>query len=143
MSKASELMDQIVAGTSSQPPCIKTLRIPKATGWEPGHVWADWQVDPDMFHDFGAVFGGYLAAIADSFTSLAMLSTLADDEQFTTSDLRYSFFRPVSGKTLHIDARVLHRGRRMAHVEAVFTDDDGKVAGKATATEVIMPVQKE
>ena len=51
MSKAADIMDQIVAGTGSPPPCIKTLRIPRVKGWEPGHVWADWEIDsPPQLH---------------------------------------------------------------------------------------------
>ena len=72
-----------------------------------------------------------------------MLSTLKEGEQFTTSDLRYSFFRPVSSGPVTIEAKVLHRGRRMAHVEAIFTNEDGKIAGKATATQVIIPVRED
>lgn len=138
----AELLDSIVQGTATPPPCIRTLRVPRIEGWEPGRVWAKWTPDPDFFHELGAVFGGYLAALADSFVGLAMLSTLKEGEQFTTSDLRYSFFRPVSGGTVTIEAKVVHRGRRMAHVEAVFTNEDGKIAGKATATQVIIPVRE-
>ncbi len=143
MIKPSEVLDSIVQGTSTPPPCIKTLRVPPIEGWEPGRVWAKWKPDPDFFHDFGAVFGGYLAALADSFVGLAMFSTLKEGEQFTTSDLRFSFFRPVSGGTVSIEAKVVHRGRRMAHVEAIFTNEDGKIAGKATATQVVIPVREE
>ena len=84
MPKPSEVLDAIVQGKSTPPPCIKTLRVPRIAGWEPGRVWAKWNPDPDFFHDLGAVFGGYLAALADSFVGLAMFSTLKDGEQFTT-----------------------------------------------------------
>ncbi|MDP3938642.1 MAG: PaaI family thioesterase [Deltaproteobacteria bacterium] len=142
MPRPSEILDLILKGQGTPPPFVHALRFPKIEGWEPGHVWAKWEVDRDFFHLFGAVFGGYLAALADQFVGLAMLSTLDEGERFTTSDLRYSFFRPVTGGTLTIDARVVHRGRRMGHVEAIFTTADGKVAGKATATQVIIPVRE-
>lgn len=142
MGKPSEVLDAIVAGTSTPPPCIRTLRVPRIEGWEPGRVWVRWKPDRDFFHEFGAVFGGYLAALADSFVGLAMFSTLGEGERFTTSDLRYSFFRPVSEGVVTIEAKVVHRGRRMAHVEAVFTNEDGKIAGKATATQVIIPIRE-
>ena len=136
----AKVLDDIVAGSVDPPPMVTTLRLPPITGWEPGRVWGDWKVDPDMFHAMGAVFGGYIAALADSFTSLAMLSTLADDEYFSTSDLRVAFFRPISAGTIQIVSEVVHRGRRQAHVEAVFVDERDKVACKATATEVVSPL---
>lgn len=142
MSIARTLLDAIVArdeSAGSPPPFVRALRMPPIDGWEPGRVWGSWKVDPDMFHAGSAVFGGYLAALADSITGLAMFSTMADDEVFTTSDLRISFFRPVVGGTLDFAAEVLHRGKRMAHVECVFVDDRDRMVAKATATQVIMP----
>lgn len=140
-SRASAL-DAIVSRTAADPPpMVRTLRMPGLDGWEPGRVWVEWKVDPDMFHGAGAVFGGYIGALADGMLSLAAFSTLSDDEVFTTSDLRVAFFRPITGGVVRIEARVLNRGRRMAHVEATFTLEDGKLAAKATATEVIMPAR--
>lgn len=135
----TDALDNIVAKAGDPPPAVQALRLPGIEGWGPGHVWGSWKVDPDFFHGGGALFGGYLAALADSVVGLAMLSVLGDNEMFTTADLRISFFRPVSGGTLSFAAEVLNRGRRMAHVEVVFTNDDDKVVAKATATQVVMP----
>jgi uncharacterized protein (TIGR00369 family) len=141
MPPGRDLLDRIVAGSADPaPPFVGTLRLPRIQGWETGRVWSDWQVDPAFFHERHAVFGGYVAAIADSLLGLATLSVLEDGELFSTSDLRVSFFRPVTGGTLRCEAHVIHRGRRMAHVEATFTRTDGKIAAKATATQVIAPV---
>ncbi len=103
-------------------------------------MWGEWKVDPELMNAAGTLFGGYLGVLADSFVGLAMLSTLADDEWFTTSDLRVSFFRPVTKGVLQIAAEVLNRGRRMAHCECVFVNDEDKVVAKATATQVIIPM---
>jgi len=133
-----EKLDQIVAGTNEpKPPCVVTLDLPRLQGWLPGRVWAHWVVDPKMFHLGGAVFGGYLAALADQVLGLATMTVMEDGEAFTTSDLRVSFFRPVARGSLHIEAQVVHRGHGMVQTEVVFTRDDGKIAGKATATQVL------
>ena len=133
----ADRLDQLVAGTASKPPCVETLGLPQLKGWLPGRVWTQWTVDPKLFHGGDAVFGGYLASLADQVLGLATVSILAEGEAFATSDLRISFFRPVTGGSLHVEGQVVHRGRGMAHVEVVFTRDDGKVAGRATATQVI------
>ena len=133
------MLDAIVAGTGEPPPMVVALKLPTIQGWEPGSVWGDWTLNKEMYHAAGSVFGGYLAALADSFTGLAMFTVLTDQESFTTSDLRLAFFRPVT-TDLHIVAEVLNRGRRQAHVEATFVDDRDKVAAKATATQVILPM---
>ena len=136
----ASVLDDIVAGRADPPPCVRTMRLPGLAGWEPGRVWGTWEVDADFYHGMGAVFGGYLAALADSYTGLAMMTTLADGEAFTTSDLRLAFFRPVVAGPVEIVSEVLHRGKRQAHVEAVFVGVGDKVACKATATQVIVPV---
>lgn len=136
----SQFLDGIVARTNDPPPFVPVLRLPGIEGWERGRVWGEWKVDPDLFTLAGTLFGGYLAALADSFVGLAMTTTLADDETFTTSDLRISFFRPVATGTLEIAAEVLNRGRRMAHVECVFVNDADKIVAKATATQVLVPL---
>ncbi len=138
MGRYHELLDQIIAGTAGEkPPHVEALDLPGIQGWDETRVWGDWTVNPVMYHGQGAVFGGYLAALADAFASLAMMTVLDDNENFTTADLRLNFFRPVVSGVLHCEASVVNRGRRMAHVEVVFTRDDDKVAGKATATQVI------
>jgi uncharacterized protein (TIGR00369 family) len=134
------ILDSIVDGTGEPPPAVVSLRLPGMDGWDKGRVWGEWKVDPEMLTGVGTVFGGYIAALADSYVGLAMMSTLGEDEWFTTSDLRVSFFRPVTKGTLQVAAEVLNRGRRMAHCECVFVNDDDKVVAKATATQVIVPI---
>jgi uncharacterized protein (TIGR00369 family) len=139
MTRWTELLDQLVAGAAGEPPpFVTTLRLPPPSRWEPGCVWIDWQVDPGVLHERQAVFGGFIAALADSALSLCAMSVLKDDEAFTTSNLQVSFFRPVPLGRLQIEARVVHRGRTMIHVEATFTRADGKVAAVATATQVML-----
>lgn len=133
------LLDQIIAGTVEKPPMVDVLRLPRPEGWDRGRVWGTWKVDPELFTAAGTLFGGYIAALADNFVGFAMMTTLEDDEWFTTSDLRIAFFRPVSGGTIDWASEVLHRGRRQGHVEAVFVNDDDKLIAKATATQVIVP----
>jgi uncharacterized protein (TIGR00369 family) len=132
-------LNEIVEGKDqARAPAADTLHMPRLSGWLPGRAWLQWKVDPNVFHLGGAVFGGYLAALADWVLGYAMATILEDGEVFTTSDLRFSFFRPVTEGTLHVEAQIVHRGRGMAHVEVVMTRDDGKVAGKATATQIIV-----
>lgn len=139
----AEMLDAVVARSGPPPPFVTALRIPPIDGWEPGRVWGQWEVDKEMHHAAGAVFGGYIAALADSFVGLAMMTTISDDEWFTTSDLRISFFRPVVSGTVDIVSEVVHRGKRQGHVEAVFAGDNGrKVLAKAVATQVIIPMSE-
>jgi len=140
-----ELLDSVVAGNWSERwprgPVIASLRLPdRLLSWETGVVRGEWSVEPAMFHSAAALFGGYLAALTDLATTWAMFTVLGDDEFFNTTDLRVSFFRPVTDGVLSFEGRVVNRGKRMAHVEAIFTDQRERVMAKGSATEVILPM---
>ena len=139
MSRWTDLLDRVVAGTGDRPPAVEALNLPGIAGWEPGRVWQNWKIDPRYHHEGGALFGGYIAALADGLLGLTIATVLQESEAFTTSDLRVSFFRPAIEGVLRIEGRVIHRGRSLGHVEVDFTRDDGKLVAKATATQVIVP----
>jgi uncharacterized protein (TIGR00369 family) len=137
----AETMNAIVAGADDPPPYVTPLRMPRAEGWRDGRIWLHWIVDREMANGAGSAFGGYLAALADHALGLATCSVLGEGEGFTTSELQMHYFRPaLPGDTLRIEAKVVHRGRSRVHAEVVFTRDDGRIAGKATATQVIIPL---
>jgi uncharacterized protein (TIGR00369 family) len=140
VSRWSELLDRLVAQRlapgEQEPPHVHNLGLPYPSSWTPGRVTASWKVDPRFFHERGSLFGGFLAALSDHALAMVTMSVLEDGEVFNTSDLRTSFFRPVTEGELSIEATVLHRGRSMIQAEVVFTRA-GKLVGKATATQVI------
>lgn len=123
-------------------PFVKTLNLPPIKEWEPGRVVMEWQVDENLFHPRGAVFGGYIAALADRILGAVTLSLLDDHEAFTTADLNVSFFRPVSSGLLTIEARIIHRGRSLVQAEVDFIRDDGKLSNKASAAQAIIPYEE-
>jgi uncharacterized protein (TIGR00369 family) len=128
------------AGCGQPPPYVEPLRMPRAEGWGDGRVWLRWRMDPSLANGAGTAFGGYLAALADHALGMATCSVLDEREGFTTSELQVHFFRPVLSGELRIEAKVIHRGRTQIHAEVVFTRDDGRIAAKATATQVIIPL---
>ncbi len=130
-------MARKLAPGEEAPPHVHHLGLPYPSSWAPGRVTASWKVDARFLHERGALFGGFLAALSDHALAMVTMSVLEDGEIFNTSDLRASFFRPVTGGELAIEATVIHRGRSMVQAEVVFTGEDGKLVGKATATQVI------
>lgn len=131
----------MVEGREPSVPFMEALPLPKrVVKWEAGRLWQEWPVDPRLFHPRGAVFGGFLAALADRSLFLTALTVLEDHEAVTTADLNVSFFRPVTEGTIHIEGEVIHRGKSLVQVEVEFRRDDGKLAVKASASEAIIPM---
>lgn len=131
------ILDQVVAGETPETSYAKALRLPRPHAWEPGRVSSRWTVDPELMTPWGALFGGYLAALADETAGLAALSVLEDGETFATSDLRLSPMRAVREGTIRIEATVIHRGRSTIHVEVEFRREDGSLTAKASAIQLV------
>jgi len=135
-----KLLNSVAAGNPPPIPFVETLELPGLDKWEPGRIWQTWTVREDLFHPRGALFGGYIAALADRALGLVTMTVLGEDEGFTTADLNVSFFRAVSSGVLRIEADVIHRGRTLIQVEASFYREDGKLAAKASASQAVIPV---
>lgn len=139
MNRWAQLLDSVTAGNPPPIPFVETLELPGLDKWEPGRIWQSWTVRKDLFHPRGALFGGYISALADRALGLVTMTVLENEEAFTTADLNVSFFRAVSGGVLRIEGEVIHRGRSLIQTECVFLRDDGKLAAKASASQAVIP----
>lgn len=136
----SKILKRIAAGEMDKaPPHVAALNLyaGKLTVLEPGRIRYDWPVDPQYMNPV-AIFGGYLATLADQTCSFALMTLLADDQNFTTIDLQTHFFRPVTTGILACEGHVVNVSKTQAYVETTFTNADGKIALKARAVERII-----
>ena len=91
------------------------------------------QARPDFANRHGTVLGGFLAAMLDSATGLALLAGLPPDLTAVTTHLDTEFVKPAAAGTLLAKARVASRQDRDAVVEAEIFDAEGNVVARATA----------
>lgn len=82
----------------------------------------------------GIMHGGALAALADTASAFAVLSTLDGDEQTVTVDLTLHYLRPVNEGKLTAHARVLRAGRRVATVSVEILNESGALVLTALTT---------
>lgn len=142
----STILNSIASGKKSPAdypsyaPCADHLIFPTLKSWEEGRVHAEWPVSEKFLNSRGHVFGGYFGVLADMTFCYTVMTILKGDEGFNTSDLRVSYFRPVSSGTLKIEGHVVNRTRRIIHVEAVFTDENGELVAKAAGVMAIIPM---
>lgn len=125
---------------SKAPPHVSALNLysGRLTVEAPGRIIYEWPVDPTYLNPV-AVFGGYLATLADQTCSFALMSMLPDEQNFTTADLSMHFFRPAVEGTLYCRGEVINLSRTQAFVEAQFTNDQDKLVLKARAVERLIP----
>jgi uncharacterized protein (TIGR00369 family) len=95
-----------------------------------------WELDAGTQHanPMGTLHGGVLCDLADAAMGTAWVSTLADDETFTTLELKMNFTRPFWTGLLRAEGRVLNGGRTIGLTACDVTDAGGRLIAHATST---------
>jgi len=91
------------------------------------------EVDKKLLNPAGIVHGGALYTLADSGMGAALFSFLDEGELFLTIETSVFYFKAVSSGTLTCEARVVHRGKRIAVMEAEIKNG-GQLVAKAVGT---------
>jgi len=96
------------------------------------------RVDERFHNPMGTVHGGVMTDLADATMGIAVMTTLAEGESFTTLELKMNFLRPVVKDELTCSASVVHRGKTIALVESVLINRAGKEVARGLATQMII-----
>lgn len=126
-----QLMELIAAGAVAPPPAARLLGL-EIDDVSEGAVTFGFTAD-DRFSNGAATHGGILAAVADFALSTAVLTALDAGADVVTTNLAVTYLRPVAltGR-YRCAAKVVHRGRTLAHADAVMTDEAGRQMVRAT-----------
>ena len=93
---------------------------------------------PQHANPTGTLHGGILYDIADAAMGIAFPSTLAQEESFTTVELKINFFRPVWQARLKAEGTVVRRGHTIGYVECTITDEENRLVAKAASTCMVL-----
>ena len=126
-----ELMELIRDGQLPPPPAALLLGL-EIDEVSDGAITFALTAD-DRFSNGATTHGGILAAVADFALSTAVLTQLDAGADVVTTNLSVTYLRPVplTGR-YRCEGRVVHRGRTLAHAEAVMTDAAGREVMRAT-----------
>ena len=86
-----------------------------------------------------SVHGGAIYSLADGAMGGALYSALNEDEWGTTVEMNIVYFRAVTSGSLSCTARIIHRGDKLATLEAEIKSD-GHLIAKAIGTWYIFRV---
>jgi uncharacterized protein (TIGR00369 family) len=116
---------------------MQTLGM-KIVHLEEGKSLLKMDVDEKFHNPMGTLHGGVMTDLADASMGTALMTTLGDDESFTTLELKINFLRPVFRGEIIAESKVLHRGKTVALVESVVKNNEGKEVARALATQMIL-----
>ncbi len=133
MTTAVERIERIRIGEVPPPPIAQLLGF-EIGSVEPGRVVIRFRAGPEHANPMGTLHGGVFCDLADAAMGMAYASTLADDESFTTLELKINFLRPVWNAVLTAEGRVVQAGRSVGLTECDVTDERGRLVARASST---------
>ena len=120
------------------PPILKTTGM-QLVGFGDGRATMTLAADRRFHNPMGTLHGGgFMTDLADACMGIATMTTLADDESFTTLEVKMNFLRPVIEGELRAEAKVAHRGKTIAMAEGVLTNQEGKDVARGPATQMVL-----
>lgn len=113
-----EYMRAIVEGRLPPPPIAELLGFTILEVSEGRAVFGG-QAAEYLYNPIGVVHGGFAMTLLDSAMGVAVHSTLAKGERYTTLETKVNFVRAITADSgaLRCEGAVVHRGRRVATAE--------------------------
>jgi len=87
----------------------------------------------------GTLHGGVICDISDAAMGIAYVSTLGENESFTTVELKVNFLRPVWTGHIVANATVMRKGRSTGLIVCKVLDEKRKLVAFATSTCMTIP----
>ena len=130
-----ERIRALVEGRTDYKGIVHTLGL-RGIAADEGFVVFEGTPSPAVYNPMGAVHGGYAATLLDTVMGLAVATRLADDQGFTTLELKVAYHRGMTEKTGPVrgEGKVITFGRRAAFTEGRIVDDKGNLYATATST---------
>ena len=102
-----------------------------------GRAWLD--VGPVHVNPHGTVHGGISYILLDTAMGAATMSVLPDGNWCATLDIHTRYLAPCFGGRLTAIATVRKAGRRVVHLDAVVSGDDGTEYVAASGIFAVIP----
>lgn len=133
MPKHLEALEKMIRGELPAPPVAHLVGF-RLTSIRRGEAVMEMDASEKHANPMGTLHGGILCDIADAAMGIAYVSTLADDESFTTLELKINFLRPVWTGHLRAVGRFVKGGKTIGLVECDVTNSEGALVARASST---------
>lgn len=127
-------MIEAMSGERLPPPPIAQLIGFRVTTVRLGYVKVEFDAQARHANPMGTLHGGVFCDIADAAMGMAYITTLRDDETFTTLELKINFLKPVREGKLVAIGQMVKGGKTIGLVECDVFDNSGSLVAHATST---------
>ncbi|WP_423798522.1 PaaI family thioesterase [Neobacillus sp. SAB-20_R2A] len=105
---------------------------------EEGRVVIEMEASDRLHNPMGTLHGGILCDIADAAMGYAFVTTLSDDELFTTVEIKFNFLKPIFKSKLRAEGKLIKKGSTVGLLECHVYDEKGSLVGHSTSTCMIL-----
>ena len=116
MARMLDGMESMVRGDTPPPPAATLIGM-RLESFAEGEALVALDATAAHANPMGTVQGGVLAAVADAAMGWAFMTTLGENESYTTLEMKVNFLRPVWTGRLEARGRVKSAGRTVSLVE--------------------------
>ena len=131
---ANAVVDRLRRAVLDKRPPVAELIGFQLVSVDRGYAKIELEAGPQHANPMGTLHGGILCDIADAAMGIAYASNLAEDESFTTLELKINFLKPVWNSKLTAEGRLVKAGRTIGLTECDIFDADGKLVARASST---------
>ncbi len=130
-------LKQMAAGKIPNAPVGQLLGF-KVAEAEEGRVVIELATSERHYNPMGTLHGGILGDIADAAMGYAFASTLADDELFTTVEIKLNFLKPIWQAKLRAVGQLIKKGNTTGLLECHIYDEKESLVAHSTSTCLII-----
>jgi uncharacterized protein (TIGR00369 family) len=136
LNKYQQYLEDMIHGKVSPPPIAQLLGF-RITNFCDGCTTIEMDITEKYWNPMQTLHGGVYCDLADAAMGFSFLTTLNEDELFTTVDLRINYLRSVTTGKLIASSNIIKRGKRLGYMECEIVDEKGELVAKASSTCII------
>jgi uncharacterized protein (TIGR00369 family) len=129
-------LEDMIQGKVSPPPIAQLLGF-KVTNYCDGCTTVEMEITGKYWNPMKTLHGGVYCDLADAAMGFSFLTTLSEDELFTTVDLRINYLKAVTTGKLIASSNIIKRGKRLGYMECEILNEKGELVAKASSTCII------
>ncbi|WP_223594780.1 PaaI family thioesterase [Neobacillus bataviensis] len=130
-------LNKVLTGDAPGAPITQLLGI-ELVGLEEGKVVMEMETSERLYNPMGTLHGGILCDLSDAAMGYAFASTLADDEAFTTVEIKLNFLKPIWKSKLRAVGQVIKKGNSIGLLECHVYDEKESLVAHSTSTCMIL-----
>lgn len=135
--KRLEELKKMMTGEVPGPPIAQLLGI-EIIELEKGMAVLEMEASEKLHNPMGTLHGGVLCDLSDLSMGYAFFSTLADDELFTTVEIKLNFLKHIWEGKLRAESKIIKKGGSIGLVECHVYDKKRSLVAHSTSTCMIL-----